>query len=549
MTDVYSTVGTRLTGTPQLERADARQVKNHAGGYTFTLSDEDTLRRFLILGTDGGTYYASAKSATKDAAAVVRRMADAGDMALVRQIREVSLGGLAAKQQPTLLALAIACASPNDQLRAAAVAAVPEVCRTFTMLTTFLGYVKNQRGMGRGLRRAVGKFYTDRTPDDVALQMVKYRQRDGYTHRDVLRIAHPAAPSGDHKTLYDWACNRPVTESLPSLVNAYELLAATTNAKDAAKLIKNNRLPWEAVPDALVNEPQVLEALLPSMGATALLRQLPRFARAGMTGGSFGSDTSKIIVDKLTDSEFVKRGRLHPYQVLLARVMYANGGKQVGYGYGYGAAKAKDNTYTPARSIINALEKTYELAFQNVEPAGKRTGLFLDVSGSMGAAYINQSPLTARDASAAMAMITLRSEPYAMVAGFTSGGGGYRSHEMTRLDITAGDSLTSAINKVSGLPFGGTDCAAPMLWALDNEPTIETFVVYTDNETWAGSMHPHEALRKYRIKTGIDAKLIVVGMTATNFTIADPHDRGMLDVVGFSSDAPRIMAEFSAGRL
>jgi 60 kDa SS-A/Ro ribonucleoprotein len=39
----------------------------------------------------------------------------------------------------------------------------------------------------------------------------------------------------------------------------------------------------------------------------------------------------------------------------------------------------------------------------------------------------------------------------------------------------------------------------------------------------------------------------VVGMTATEFTIADPSDAGMLDVVGFDAAAPAVMADFSRG--
>jgi 60 kDa SS-A/Ro ribonucleoprotein len=43
---------------------------------------------------------------------------------------------------------------------------------------------------------------------------------------------------------------------------------------------------------------------------------------------------------------------------------------------------------------------------------------------------------------------------------------------------------------------------------------------------------------------GIPARLIVVGMVANGFTIADPDDPGMLDVVGFDTSAPALMADF-----
>ena len=34
---------------------------------------------------------------------------------------------------------------------------------------------------------------------------------------------------------------------------------------------------------------------------------------------------------------------------------------------------------------------------------------------------------------------------------------------------------------------------------------FDTFVVLTDNETWAGRVHPHQAMQQYREKAGIDA--------------------------------------------
>ncbi|WP_245808487.1 hypothetical protein [Deinococcus hopiensis] len=74
-------------------------------------------------------------------------------------------------------------------------------------------------------------------------------------------------------------------------------------------------------------------------------------------------------------------------------------------------------------------------------------------------------------------------------------------------------------------------------------------MVYTDNETWAGQVHPTVALDAYRQKMGIESRLIVVGLTATGFTIADPHRSDMLDVVGFDAAAPNVMAAFARGEV
>jgi len=138
---------------------------------------------------------------------------------------------------------------------------------------------------------------------------------------------------------------------------------------------------------------------------------------------------------------------------------------------------------------------------------------------------------------AAMAMITARTEPQYHIMGF--------SHDLVNIDISKRDRLDALVQKIGRISMGGTDCALPMQWAMKNKVEVDTFRVYTDNETWYGGSHPHQALKEYRQRMGIPAKLVVVGMTATEFSIANPDDPGMLDVVGFDTAAPNIMNDFS----
>jgi len=178
----------------------------------------------------------------------------------------------------------------------------------------------------------------------------------------------------------------------------------------------------------------------------------------------------------------------------------------------------------------------------------------------MGAGQVAGVPgLTPRDASAALALVTAATESrYEMVGffagqcGFAKRGGGRfagRADGLTPLSISPRQRLDDAVNAVSGLPFGGTDCALPMLYAQAAGRAIDTFVIYTDSETWAGHTHPAEALRDYRHASGIDARLVVVGMVSNGFSIADPADGGMLDVVGFDTATPQLIADFALGAL
>jgi 60 kDa SS-A/Ro ribonucleoprotein len=145
------------------------------------------------------------------------------------------------------------------------------------------------------------------------------------------------------------------------------------------------------------------------------------------------------------------------------------------------------------------------------------------------------------------------------VVGFYAGRGGYHKRGrgrfagtddgLTPLPLSPRQRLDDAVRTVSDLPFGGTDCALPMLYARSLQREIDTFVIYTDSETWAGDIHPVQALRDYRRASGIDARLVVVGMVSNGFSIADPADPGMLDVVGFDTATPQLIADFARGSL
>jgi len=201
--------------------------------------------------------------------------------------------------------------------------------------------------------------------------------------------------------------------------------------------------------------------------------------------------------------------------------------------------------------VVDALDGAFYLAFANAPGTGKRVLLALDVSGSMTAPVHGLPFLSCREASAAMALVTAAVEPAHRFVAFTNGTypslhsrSGYGSG-LTPLAISPRQRLDDVVRAAGSLPFGGTDCALPMVEALARRWAVDLFVVYTDSETWAGAVHPAEALRAYRERTGIAARLVVVAMASNGFTIADPDDAGMLDVVGFDAATPAVIADFA----
>lgn len=521
-----------LRRTPQSRPADPRQVFNSAGGYTFELGDLARLRRFLTLGVDGGTYYASDQALAIENAAVLTRLAATDPEGLVATIVDVSTRGAAPKQNPALFALAYATSVPDAA--AAALAALPKVARTGTHLFLFAGYVEQFRGWGRGLRRAVADWYTGKDVDQLAHQLVKYRQREGWSHRDLLRLAHPATSVPALRDTFEWVVRGTVGAEVPRLVVGFTQAQQASDPATWARLVREYGLSWEMLPDAALGETAVWDALLDAgVPQTALLRQLPRLTRLGMLP-DLGGRTDQVIA-QLSDPARLKAARVHPVSVLVAQRTYASGRSARGAG-----------EWTPTTAVVDALDAAFYAAFGAVEPAGRRTLLAVDVSGSMGVP-ISGMPITAREASAALALVQLATEPSSTAVGFSGDNGFGAAPALSPLGISPRQRLDDALRLVDAMPFGRTDCALPMLYATEQGLAVDTFVVYTDNETWAGRVHPHQALRDYRARTAIPARLVVVGMTATGFSIADPDDAGMLDIAGFDSAVPGLITEFSRG--
>jgi 60 kDa SS-A/Ro ribonucleoprotein len=309
---------------------------------------------------------------------------------------------------------------------------------------------------------------------------------------------------------------------------AFEPIQRAQSVAEAVNLIIAHRLPREAVPTQFLSAPEVWEALLETdMPMTALVRNLAALTRAGLLVPA--SDVTRRIVAQLGDAGRLRAARIHPIAVLAALKTYAQGKGERG-----------KSTWTPVPQVLDALDAAFYATFQNVEPTGMRWLLALDVSGSMGAGTVAGVPgLTPRVASAAMALITATTEQHHTFLGF--------AHELIPLKISPRQRLDDVVSAISGIPFGGTDCALPMVWATQHKAKIDVFVVFTDSETWFGQIHPMQALSQYRAKMGIRAKLIVVGMTSNGFTIADPDDAGALDIAGMDSATPDVMNQFAVG--
>lgn len=508
MSNALKNVNRKVTVQTKAARAD--QVANNAGGYVFEVTDKTRLERFLILGTDGGTYYASESKITDDSVKFLSDLIKRDEDLVRNTLVDVSVGARAYKNSPAIFALALLFV--EGQNKAAARAVFNAVVRTSTHLFEFAQYIENLGGWGRAKRAAVAQWYESKSTNKLAYQLVKYRQRNGWTHKDMLRLSHPTQvdpnlaafalgkPYGNHNILFD----------------AFNNIQNTSDVNEVVTTLYNYpNLPWETVPTEFLTDARVWKQLFynDQLNGQALLRNVKRL----VNNGAFNDmQFARDYADKLVDVDMIERTRLHPMNYLLASVAGGASGP-----------------------VADALDAGFDLAFKFVEPAGKRTLIGLDVSGSMGWTQCAGAPITPAEAGAAMAMTIARTEPMYQIHGFTG--------SFVDLGISAKDTLKSALGKTLN-NFGRTDCALPMIYAKDKGIEVDHFCILTDNETWAGKIHPYQALRQYQDAMGIDARVSVVGMTATDFSIAD-GSANMLDVVGFDANTPKILADFAAHRI
>jgi 60 kDa SS-A/Ro ribonucleoprotein len=299
------------------------------------------------------------------------------------------------------------------------------------------------------------------------------------------------------------------------------------------------------VPTEVLNSVEVWDALLEKMPLNAMVRNLGKMSNVGLLKPM--SAASKLVYNRLHDQEYLLKSRVHPVNVLAALLTYKNG-------HGFRGSLS----WSPVPQLIDALDDAFYLTFPNAPQTGKNFYIGVDCSGSMGGGQCSGVPfMTPIVGAAAMAMVIMNREPWYHVAGYAGGYsnyGGYGSRTtsqtgMIEIGLTRKTRLDDAVKKALAVNWGSTDCSLPYKDALAKKMDVDVFINITDNETYAGSQHPFRALEDYRQKIGHDVHQIVIGMTATQCTIADPNDAKSLDVAGFDTAVPNLIADFvTAGK-
>ena len=527
---------TSPTATPQSQPIPGREremVRGRSGGYMFDPGSWKMLTRCLLIGTAQSTYYAGKHDLTGDFTDVLLACVDEDPDRTASEIVAASDGRSINNSAP-LFALVLLSMGDSPAAKRAFVEIFPKVVRTGSHFYEWLNYTKSLRGFGKVIRECGTSWLANPDVKHLAYQLLKYQQRHGFTHRDALRLFHVKPDTQEHQALYDWVVNG--WEDLPKQVPTgpmsqiwwYEWLKR--NPASTCMAIAEGRLTHEMVAPIGQMDEKAWQLLFEDMPIGALLRNLGSLTEIGVLR-VHKSKNLKRVEKVLTSRDRLRKGRIHPIDVLKALKTYRSGGR-------VGRSK---KTWDPIPRICDILEKALELSFQTVEPTGKTFLHAVDVSGSMSWATISSVNLTCCEIATVMALVTAKAEKNYAIRGFST--------SFKDLGITARDSFHSAMQKASLQNFGGTDASVAYDWAIKKKFWTDVFCFWTDSESWAGRRHPSQALAEYRRKVNPEAKAIYVTLAPYQISLVDPKDPLSWDFGGFDPDAPRAIQMIAKGEL
>ncbi|MCL1467174.1 TROVE domain-containing protein [Argonema galeatum] len=524
------------TETPQTQPIPGREaemIQGRSGGFMFDAGIWKMLRRCLLIGTAKSTYYAGKQELTNDFVEVLKEAIAQNPTKVAEEILYASDGRSINNSAP-IFALVLLSTGEAPEAKKAFQEIFPQVIRTGSHFYEWLNYTKSLRGFGKVIRE-VGKNWLSR--EDVkglAYQLLKYQQRQGFSHRDSLRLFHVKPPTEDHRQLFEWVVKgwEELPTEIPSSALAqiwwYEWLKR--NPALTPEAILKGRLTHEMAAPVGKMDKQAWQLLFNEMPIGAMLRNLGSLTELGVLKADEKANLERVEA-VLNNKEHLRKGRIHPIDVLKALKTYQSGGK----------LGRSQKTWQPVSRIADILEKAVELSFDVVEPTGKVFMHAVDISGSMSAAVVDSVGLSCCEIATTMALVTAKAEKNYMIRGFST--------EFRDLGITAKDSFSSAIAKASNQNFGGTDASVAYRWMIKNNFKADVVCFWTDSESWAGSKHPSQALAEYRQKINPDIKAVYVTLAPYQITLVDPKDPLSWDMSGFDPGTPRVIQMLATDEL
>ncbi|MDE2100431.1 MAG: TROVE domain-containing protein [Patescibacteria group bacterium] len=355
----------------------------------------------------------------------------------------------------------------------------------------------------RGVADAVQRLYNERSA-------LKYDgQSRAWRMGDVIDVVHPKPKDEWQSDLYRWLLDTRHNREEVTIPDTLPVLRTRRTLE--FEPVENRRM-WLKQPDSLAAagytweslsgwlqgpmDAAAWEAIIPSMGYMALLRNLRNFDQAGIS-----TKAQKYVIDKLSDPDEVAKSRQFPFRFLSA---WQNTG---GMTWGW------------------ALETALDYSTQNVPEFKGRTLVLVDTSASMSAPISARSSVKNYDIAAVIGA-TIAKKSDVDLWGYASTWG--------RIPMKRGDSVlrvAEAVSKAEGRWDHGTNTFQALNATYDGQDRV---IIITDMQA-----HPGKA------DTGI--KCPIYSYDLGGYRVAHlPTEGNRYQFAGFTDAAFRMMALLEA---
>ncbi len=414
---------------------------NEAGGASYSMDGKHQLAQYAATGCMNSTFYASAATQLD----TVLKLCTQVEPEFVARTALYCRNEGHMKDLPALLCAWLSVSSPG--LLAEVFDRVidsPKMLRNFVQIMR--SGVVGRKSLGTLPKRLIRQWLESRSDEQIFFGSIGADP----SLADVIRMVHPKPATASREALYAYLIGRDHSaESLPEIVKSYEAFraGATSDVPDVPfQLLTSLQLDGAAWKDIAKRSPWQTTRM-----------NLNTYARHGVFDDP---EVVSVVAAKLSDRSLVQRSRVFPYQLLTA----------------YSMANA-----SLPQEILAALEAALEIACSNVPSIPGKTYVFVDVSGSMHSSITGYrkgatSKVSCVDVAALVAACVLRRNPTAEVIPF--------SNDVVWTKLNPRDTVMTNAQKLSSLPAGGTNCAAPLLELNRRKKEADTVIYVSDNQSW-----------------------------------------------------------------
>lgn len=454
---------------------------NHAGGLSFGRDPKSEL--FLAAVSDFGgeaSFYESASNRTNRISTLTAEVA-VSDLEWLTQFVKWLRDEANMRSISLTIALDGAKALNNAKISGGR-ALVANAIRRADEAGEALGYWMST--YGRKVPSAVKRGIADGAVKSFSqYSLAKYDTASkGFRFGDVIELTHPSPRDPAQSDLFKFALDRRrnsgavPAESLTMLQKRAEFLALSpekqkklVNSGKAVEVLAEAGLTWEVLSAAYGKgglTAKAWEAIIPSMGYMALLRNLRSFEEKGVS-----SDVLDQVAARLSDPKEVEKSRQLPFRFLSA--YYATAGiDRSGDSSYYGKVEASSGG---SLRFGYPLEKALNASLANVPALKGKTLILVDRSGSMWGTPSKSTTMNFADSAALFgATLALRAENATLVQ-YGSGA--------EEVPFRKSDSVLKLVEKFKGM--GGTRTVAALEKFYDSSYT--RVVIITDEQSYYSS--------------------------------------------------------------